>query len=35
MMLAARGVIRSAPALADDIEEVQRSIDGTREEESR
>ena len=33
--LAARGVIRSAPALADDIEEVQRSIDGTREEESR
>jgi NADH-quinone oxidoreductase subunit J len=34
-VLAARGVIRSAPALADDIEEVQRSIDGTREEESR
>ena len=34
-VLAARGVIRSAPALADDIEEVQRSIDGTREEGSK
>jgi NADH-quinone oxidoreductase subunit J len=34
-VLAARGVIRSAPAQADHIEEVQRSIAGKREEEAQ
>ena len=34
-VLAARGVIRSAPAQADHIEEVQRSIAGKREEEDQ
>ena len=33
-VLTARGVVRSAPAQAEHIEQVQRSIDGKREEET-
>jgi NADH-quinone oxidoreductase subunit J len=32
-VLAARGTVRSAPALADDITEIERSIEGRHDEE--